>query len=135
MNMFETRAEIRANSDLVVQHLSPHSDIVFGLNRASVEWVDGFIERQRKRSDLDDQARSGLINRLGSFLGECIVANTKGSWAYIESEGTIGVQFQNGNCVFPFNKVMKQFDNGLAGGDSIVGLFDSVLALIAAGKL
>jgi|SRR5438105_1559691 len=135
MDMFETRKNIRANSDIVVQQLGPHSGIAFGLNRPSVEWVDGFVERQRQRPDFDDQAKSGLVNRLGSFLGECIVANTKGSWAWIESQGTVGVQFPNGNCVFPFNKVAKQFDNGRTGGDSVVGLYDSVLAMIAAGKL
>lgn len=135
MDMIETRKNIRANSDLVVQHLGPHSGIVFGLNRASVAWLDGFIERQRQRPDLDDRLRAALINQLGSFLGECIVANTKGEWAWIESQKTVGVQFPGGNCVFPFNKVSKQVDNGRAGGDSIVGLFDSVLVMISAGKL
>ena len=135
MDMIETRKNIRANSDIVVQQLGPHSGISFGLNRPSVEWIDGFVERQRQRSDLDDQAKSGLVNRLGSFLGECIAANTKGDWAWIESEETFGIRFPSGNCCFPFNKVAKQFDNGRAGGDSVVGLYDSVLAMIAAGKL
>ena len=135
MDMFETRKKIRANSDLVVQQLGPHSNISFGLNRASVEWVDGFIERQRQRPELDDQARSGLVNRLGSFLGECLVANTSGAWAWVESQGTLGVQFPTGNCAFPFAKVAKQFENGREGGDSVLGLFDTVLAMSAAGKL
>ena len=135
MDMFETRRKIRANSDLVVQQLGPQSGIPFGLNRASVEWIDGFIERQRQRPELDDQARSGIVNRLGSFLGECLVANTKGAWAWVESQGTVGVQFPGGNCAFPFAKVLKQFENGRAGGDSTLGLFDTVLAMTAAGEL
>ncbi len=135
MDMIETRKKIRVNSDLVVQHLGPHSGLAFGLNLPSLEWIDGFIERQRQRPDLDDKVRARLINQLGSFLGECIVANTKGAWAWIESQGTVGVQFPSGNCVFPFNKVLKQFDNGRAGGDSIVGLYNSVLAMIASGEL
>jgi len=135
MDMIETRNRIRTNSDLVIQHLGPHSGIAFGLDRASLEWLDGFLERQRKRPDLTDELRGTLVNQIGSFLGECIAANTKGDWKWIESQQTLGVQFSIGNCVFPFNKVMKQLDNGRAGGDSILGLYDSVLALIAAGKL
>jgi hypothetical protein len=47
------REKIRANADLTINMLGPVSDVAnFGYNSDSVKWVEGFIERQRVRSDL-----------------------------------------------------------------------------------
>ena len=62
-------------------------------DRASVEWLDGYIERIRP--GLDESSVVGLTNSIGSFLGECIIANYGGRWR--ESEGGWGVFFSDRN--------------------------------------
>lgn len=112
---------IKANTDLVVAQLGPHSGIAFGLNAESVAYVEGFIERQRVRADLSSGSIDRLISVLGSFLGECIIASYGGEWR--EHEGHWAVRFGNGMLAFPFAKVEKQFANGTAGGDGISGFY------------
>lgn len=120
--------QIKANADLVITKLGPLSDIDFGLNRESVIWIESFIERQRQRDDIDLETIDGLVEVLGSFLGECMVANYAGQWH--EVNGMWGVQLENEATAFPFNKVRKQFDNGIEGGDSIISFYE-VSPLIA----
>jgi len=124
---------IKKNADLVIKQFSPLSGIEFGLNRDSVEWVEGFIERQRAREDFDLKNSERLIDVLGSFLGECIIANSGGEWRESETHG-LGVGFPDGNFCYPFNKVGKMFRNGLAGGDSILGFYDTTVDFIAKGR-
>jgi hypothetical protein len=107
---------IRKNASLAMETLGPTSGIDFGLNRESVEWVEGFIERQRAREDFDLEAASRLVDVLGSFLGECIIANAGGGWRCDQENGW-GIVFSEGNEAYPFNKVRKAFQNGLAGGE------------------
>ncbi len=116
--------KLRANAALAVETLAPLSDVAgFGFNRESVAWVEGYIERQRVRPDMTDETKNGLVSVLGSFLGECLIQTYGGKWK--KDEGGLGVFFDEGNAAFPINKVRKQFDNGIDGGDSILSLFDS----------
>jgi hypothetical protein len=90
-------------------------------DRASVEWLSGYIERVRPT--LNESSITGLTQSIGSFLGECIIANYGGEWR--ESEGTWGVFFSardDRNAAFPFNKVRKQLLNGA--GDSILSFYE-----------
>lgn len=115
---------------MAIEHFGPDSGIDFGLNRASVEWADGFIERQRGRMRPDELG--ALPSVLGCFLGACVVQATGGRWAYDEEQGW-GVEFPSGNWAFPVAKAQKQFDEG--GQDSILSFYDTTLALVAAGRL
>lgn len=136
MDIRQNVVNIGKLSNLVIQQLAPQSGLAdFGLNRNSVAWVDGFIERQRQAKDFDPSEVEGLVNSLGSFLGEALRASMGGEWAWVETQQTIGLALTGGGVVFPFNKVRKQLVNGREAGDSIAGLFDSVLALRAAGKM
>ena len=92
-------------------------------DRASVEWLSGYIERVRPT--LDEVSTEGLTQSIGAFLGECIIANYGGEWR--ESEGTWGIFFSESNdrsAAFPFNKVRKQLLYGL--GDSILSFYDVI---------
>ena len=117
--------KIKANAKLVIEQLSPLSGLEFGYNAESVAWVDGFIENQRIRSDIDKNVVNGLVNTLGSFLGECIIRCYGGSWQNINGEWCI--RFDNKNAVYPFNKVKKQFKNGQA--DSTKKFFELIPVL------
>ena len=127
--------QIRANVQLVIRELGPLSGLDFGLNRESVEWVEGFIERQRSRPDFDENSLDGLVNTLGSFLGECIAVNTGGTWQWSEAQQALGVTFPAGGYAFPFAKVRKAFLQGLEAGESISSFYDVAVEYIAKGKL
>ena len=100
--------KLGANAEMVIAHLSQHAGFTLGFNEASVEWIDGFIERQRMR---EGKEPGGLVNTLGSFLGECFCREYGGAW-HQSSNGQLSVKFSDGNEAFPFNKVAKQFANG-----------------------
>lgn len=91
----------------------------------SVKFIEGFIERQRERFDEDN--RTGLVNALGSFLGQCIIKNYGGQWQLDEEYSAPAVVFDNVNKAYPFAKVRKQFDNGL--GDSIYSFYNVILVV------
>jgi len=125
---------IRKHAQLVIQQLGPVSGVEFGFNKESVKWVEGYIERCRDRG-VDEKDEEGLVNTLGSFLGECIVANTASEWRWFEQQQMIGVALAQGGGAFPFAKVRKQFRNGLKGGDAIYSFYDIVVNVQAKGLL
>jgi hypothetical protein len=114
--------KIRANAELVIKQLGPLNNLEFGYNAESVAWVDGFIEQQRNRPDIDKNAIDGLVNVLGSFLGECIIWCFGGNWQ--NADGEWCVRFDDENAAYPFNKVRKQFTNGQE--DSIKRFFEVI---------
>jgi hypothetical protein len=126
---------IHENTQLVLEQLGPQSGIDFGLNGASVEWVEEFIERQRARPNLDPAAVDRLMQVLGSFLGDCIVAATGGVWQWSPEHGAWLIRFPDDSAAFPFNKVRKLFANGREGGDSIASFYRVTVDYVAKGKL
>src|ERR1041384_227188 len=96
---------IKKNTQLVIAQLGPLSEISFGLNKDSVAWVEGFIERQRARPDFNPDAIDGLVNVLGSFLGECLIANAGGAWHWSDNGQEWSIAFSDKNHAFPFVKV------------------------------
>lgn len=120
---------IRANAELVVRQLREASGMEgFGYNAESVEWLDGFIERQRVRPEfVGAEAIERLSQTLGSFLGECVIRRYGGEWR--ELEGSWAVCFDADNAAFPFNKVRKQFANGP--DDGIFGWFETIPLVFA----
>lgn len=116
------RDKIQANAQMVINDLGKlASDLGdnFGYNRESVEFIEGYIERCKQRGVTPEQTE-GLVQMLGSFLGECIVHVYGGEWR--EYEGQPGIFFENGSGAFPFSKVRMQFKNGLQ--DSVLGFYD-----------
>jgi hypothetical protein len=126
---------IRENAQLAVTELGPLSGIDFGFNSASVVWVEGYIERIRTAPGVDATSAGGLVSVLGSFLGECIISAAGGAWQWSESEQSWGIAFSDNTFAFPIAKVRKVFDNGLAGGDSIVSFYEIAVDYLATGRL
>jgi hypothetical protein len=120
---------IRKNADLVVREMRKISGIDFGYTVESVAWLDGYVERQRVRPDMDDEFVDRLVSVLGSYLGECIIQCYGGQW--MNSDGQWCVCFDEGNCAFPFNKIRKQFENGAEAGDSIASFFSTIPIIFA----
>lgn len=84
----------------------------------SVKYLEGFIERVKPEFPKEDWG--GLINSCGAFLGQCVIENFGGYWEK-DNNGNIGIYFSEGNKVYPFARVTKQFENGLE--DSIFSFF------------
>ena len=126
---------IKKNAQLVIDRFGRLSDVNFGLNRESVAWVEGFIERQRARPGFDSIGVKNLVNSLGSFLGECIIANAGGSWRWSDEHQTWSVAFSDDGHAFPFVKVSKLFANGLEGGESILSFYDVTVGHLSKVKL
>lgn len=130
----QEREQIQANVSLAIDELGPLSDVEFGLNRESVEWVEGFIERQRARPEFDPEQLGGLVGVLGSFLGACIAHATGGDW-HRSDDGRWGVLLPDGSTIFPITKVRKQFRDGAEAGESIMSFYRIAVDFIATGKM
>jgi hypothetical protein len=138
MNHITSEEEIERIRQLaarVVVELKAVSGINFGFNRESVEWVEGFIERYRRSKPGNSEPPSGLVNSFGAFLGESIALSTNERWEWSSEVNAWGILFSNGNWVFPFAKVMKQFENGIEHGESIASFYDIAVDYVATGKL
>jgi hypothetical protein len=134
MGLDDKRLEmIRANAAFAIKELGALSEIDFGLDAASVAWTEGFIERQR--AALRAEGTDGIVNVLGSYLGEAIIAAVPGASWEVDANGTPGILFPTGDMAFPFGKVAKQFADGLESGESILSFYNISVKYVAAGKL
>lgn len=118
--------QIKEAAQVFVATCAERLGVSLKYDRQSLQWVNDFIERVRL--ELDEASIDGLVYWIGSFLGECVVANYGGEWR--ESEGTWGVFFSEENdksAAFPFNRVRKQLLNGA--GDSILSFYDVIAVL------
>ena len=114
--------KIRQNAELVVAQMRPLCGFEFGYDAPSVAWLDGFIERQRARADQTPEGVNGLVNVLGSYLGECIIRCHGGRWEQEDGQWRVG--FGADNAAYPFAKVRKQFEHGAE--DSIKSFFEVI---------
>jgi len=113
---------IRENAALVMS-LAARLGETISFDEAGVRWLDGFIQRQHEQGDPAN--RNGLVNTLGSFLGECIICTFGGEWA--EMDRAWCVCFDDRNAAYPFAKVAKQLERGT--GDSVLSFFTLIPAL------
>jgi len=121
-------AAIKANVEVVKTVLAENLEVRLDLDEQSIEWLDGYVERNREFWEPEVKQQHTSI--LGSFLGEAIVKNYGGQWAY--SEGSLGIDFGNDTFAFPFNKVAKHIENGAE--DSIFSFYKTT-SMVANGSI
>lgn len=126
-------ALLRDNVKFAVRQLGEARGEPLGFDRDSVAWVEGFIERNRRKY-ADENARAGMVSVLGSYLGQAIIEAAGAAWDE-DADGALGVRFANGDWCYPFNKVDKQFAQGLEGGESILSFYNVCLDVVANGQL
>lgn len=108
----------------LISILAEKLDVHLKHDTESVRYLDGYIERNRGVIHQPE----GIVNLIGSFLGECMIANYGGRWVEHPEAGW-GVQFDTGFTAFPFNKVGKRFrPDGQA--DSIVSFYTVIPVLL-----
>ena len=117
----EELEKIKASAAEVVTKLRPVSKIDFGYNKQSVDWLEGYIERLRKNGSFES-SKSQFIGMFGSYLGECIIHRYGGHWE--NRNGDLIISFDDQNWILPFNRVRKQWENGLE--DRIGLLFEMI---------
>lgn len=124
---------IHTNAELVVREMADLNGADLGYGKDGVAWVEGFIERQR--GGLSPDSAHGLVNVLGCYLGEAIIAAVPAAeWAE-DADGALGILFPSGDMAFPFNKIEKQLADGLEAGESILSFYNISVNYVAAGKL
>jgi hypothetical protein len=111
---------IKANAALVLETFGKNNNVELDYDESSVEWLDGYIERNRHNWDAETAER--LSSVLGSFLGECLRRNFGGDWQM--TENGLGIAFAGGNVAFPFNKIRKHIQNGSE--DSIISFYRTI---------
>ena len=126
---YQVEDKIKRNAELVIRQMSQISGFDFGYDTQSVTWLDGSIERQRTRGDITQEMTAGLVNVFGSYLGECVIALYGGYWQ--NEDGQWRVSFDDGNSVYPFSKVQKQFQNGPE--DSIKSFLEVIPLVFTSG--
>ncbi len=108
------RNRIKNNAAQVVKTFSaPGQGATFGLTAHSVAALDQYLERT-VNSSTTDATKENLMNLIGSFLGECIVAKYGAEWSIAEG-GKPRLTLQHAGTVHildPFGKVAKRIMNG-----------------------
>jgi hypothetical protein len=119
---------ITRNAELVVETCAPLADFAFGYDEKSVAWLEGYIERLRADGTFERDFDK-FVGIFGCYLGEAIIRTHGGRWHEDETH-PLHILFDRDNRAFPFAKVSKQMQNGLEAGDSILGFFRSIPALL-----
>jgi hypothetical protein len=115
-----TEEQLRGLAEKFVAVMRSELGVELSYDEGSVEWADGYIGRVRP--SVSAESVESISSLIGSFLGECVIANYGGQWR--ETENGTGVCFDGSNCVFPFAKVQKHFLHGE--GDSILGFYKTI---------
>lgn len=121
----EDRLKIQTNAQLVIDKVGKQLGVELAYDEKSIEWVDGFINRNRE--GLDSHARHNLTHTLGAFLGETIVKTYVGQWTFDADRGW-GVEIGDRMTVFPFVTTQDHFENGSE--DSIAAFYKSIAPLM-----
>jgi len=107
--------QIKANAAWVIDNFGPQSGIdPFAYTPASIEYVDGFLQRQEAMVRASDASINKFVGLLGAYLGEAIIAKYGGEWQ--EKPNGIGIEIRTGSHVHflqPFHKVHKRIVNGI----------------------
>lgn len=124
-----TREHIDANAKLLLQQATALLGKELSFDQTGVEWLDGFIRRQRERGDAND----ALIDVLGCFYGECIRHSYGGVWRYVH--GQLAVRFSEGSAAFPFTHIIKHIEDQDDELETLSGKFAMIGALIKSGQI
>jgi hypothetical protein len=124
--------EFKRLARLVIDTFQREAGLILRYDEQSMEYLDGYISRNRAAIQKTDGQSQGAVNMIGSFLGEAVIANFGGQWKQSET-GAWGVYFDEKNAIFPFVKVAKAF--GPQGAFDSIASFYSLSKLLKEGKL
>ena len=117
--------ELQSAAEAVRQNLNLNS-----FDESAVSRLGEFIDRERP--NVNYEARPGVVNALGCFLGECIIRSFGGHW-HRDASGLVGVQVAGCTFINPFSYVERQLVHGAV--ESVIVLFHSVPTRLAAAAV
>ena len=106
--------KIKKLADEVCSEFDIHFD------EEGVRYIDTYINEWRDSRDVNENTIEKIQDKLGSYLGETMVRVYSGNWIYDQKSEQWAVEVK-GSKAFPFNKVIKQVENGKR--DSVYSLF------------
>ncbi len=112
----DVQVSIETNTTLAVASFSKLSGYNFDYSKKSIEWLNGFIERN------STEEPGTLVDVVGSYLGEAIVKTYNGKWVLFN--GVPAVELGENLVVFPLSKVEKHFVNGPE--DSVLAFYNAI---------
>ncbi len=115
---------IRANAEMVLGVARGDFGQDIGFDAPGVRWLDSYIQALVEEGGVE--ASEDLCDRLGSFLGTCIIETYGGHWQ--DTEYGWAVVIKDDFAVFPFNKTLKHLTEGA--DESVLGLFTSIPAML-----
>ena len=119
----------KENAALVMRTCRRLVDFEFGYDERSIAWLEKYIERLQIDGAFKEDFEK-FAGMFGCYLGEAIIACYGGQWCE-DDDDPAHVLLDNDIRAFPFAKVQKQMKNGLASGDSILGFFRTIPALLS----
>ena len=119
--------KIRASAEKFRKSMLQYTGKALGYDQAGVEWLDGYIARNR--AELKDN--HAALSAGGAFFGECLREKWGGRW-FGGDGAPWALQVDENLVVFPFTKLMKHLEDitGEA-GDSLIGMFHAVGPMLA----
>lgn len=118
--------QLAANAALFRKTMLQHTGRALEYDEAGVRWLDGYVARNRELL----KSNTGAFNTAGSWFGECLRRVYGGQWVANVNGEQWGLQIDEKLVVFPFNKLYKHLVDE-TGGDSLLGLFQSVGPMMA----
>jgi hypothetical protein len=114
-------------------------DVLLDYSGASVARIEEWLKANlrdwrpwRRRSCVPARRHAYLQKPIGAYVGEVIVRNLGGRWAWNESEDACGVHLIDASWAFPLHKTQRRFENG---DIDDLNSFYRVVELTAAGEL
>lgn len=106
----------------VVEQFASLSDIEFGFNAASVQWLDELLQKQHFKSHTIDEMYIVATN-LGPFLGHALCAAGAGRWGWDGARAMWGVALADGSFADPFEAVWEHLLKGRGAGVGVLAFF------------
>ena len=127
----QERAGIDHNVQVVREHLSGLAGHDLSPGRAGVEFLDGFLERNREQ--WDDETKAKLAQTAGCYLGAALIAEYGGRWVRDATLGdSLAVEVTPQLVCYPLAKAHKHVFDGP--GDSVRAFFNSQPLSIASAN-
>jgi len=73
--------------------------------------IELYIKKEFEEKSREEVLNSNLVSLFGSFLGETVIANYGGQWAF-DPENRLYVEFDSENGVYPISKMRRYFEEG-----------------------
>jgi hypothetical protein len=107
----EETAEAMRDLAEVFRSGSKAEGVPFGWGPDEADRLDGLCDAFLATGPTAER-RHSVVMSMGAFLGELLVRNGGGLWAYDTKENAAVVVLPNGLRAFPHNKVAKRLDLG-----------------------